>query len=373
MKIIIIVLIAVFSCTCTSSSNFDVTYLDLTLSESVVIKSPGYPKNYKTGSYKKWHVNSYGITENISIQINMDINEYSSSSCLDYLQIQEINPSTGNSTIFNECGEKEINITSKEHRLWIKFVSNNDNFTSKGFELILKGVSSINEENEQLNLYLSQELIIPSQNVRYETGKIYKWLVVAPSNAEVIFIKIKMDISKPNYGQCEDFLQIMEVNPLSKNFKVFSQCGKMEENRTAKGNRLLIKLVLNNVKLPSTEIELKLKVIKVRATTSISLTSTTIDLISLETSQLGSSSTTTKPTVVLTTPETSTERPTTFISLTPVKRKTTTDPSLLTPSTTKPTTLLSTTETSAGKSHVTTMDATTDAISISLDISTGLI
>lgn len=51
----------------------------------------------------------------------------------------------------------------------------------------------------------------------------------------------------------------MEVNPLSKNFKVFSQCGKMEENRTAKGNRLLIKLVLNNVKLPSTEIELKLK------------------------------------------------------------------------------------------------------------------
>lgn len=42
------------------------------------------------------------------------------------------------------------------------------------------------------------------------------------------------------------------------------------------------------------------------------------------------------------------ERPTTFISLTPVKRKTTTDPSLLTPSTTKPTTLLSTTETSAG-------------------------
>lgn len=75
----------------TSSSNFDVTYLDLTLSESVVIKSPGYPENYKTGSYKKWHVNSYGITENISIQINMDIYGYSGSSCLDYLQVSVSN------------------------------------------------------------------------------------------------------------------------------------------------------------------------------------------------------------------------------------------------------------------------------------------
>lgn len=51
----------------------------------------------------------------------------------------------------------------------------------------------------------------------------------------------------------------MEVNPSSKDFNVFSQCGKMEKNRTAKGNRLLIKLVLNNAILPSTEIELKLK------------------------------------------------------------------------------------------------------------------
>lgn len=56
------------------------------------------------------------------------------------LQIQEINYFTGNATIFKKsCGEKEFHLTSKEPRLWIEFFSKDDNFTSKGFELILEG------------------------------------------------------------------------------------------------------------------------------------------------------------------------------------------------------------------------------------------
>lgn len=43
------------------------------------------------------------------------------------------------STVFNECGKTEKNVTSNAYRLLITFVSNNDPFTAKGFELKLKG------------------------------------------------------------------------------------------------------------------------------------------------------------------------------------------------------------------------------------------
>lgn len=58
--------------------------------------------------------------------------------CLSHEQIQEKH-SSGFSTVFNECGKTEKNVTSSEYRLLITFVSNNDTFTAKGFELKLKG------------------------------------------------------------------------------------------------------------------------------------------------------------------------------------------------------------------------------------------
>lgn len=50
-----------------------------------------------------------------------------------------MNASAAKSTIFNECGRNVTGITSKEHRLLIIFVSNNDSFTSKGFKVVLQG------------------------------------------------------------------------------------------------------------------------------------------------------------------------------------------------------------------------------------------
>lgn len=54
-------------------------------------------------------------------------------------QIEEADSLTGNFLVFKQCGMLEINRTTRGHRLLIKLVSNNDHWTSKGFELKLKG------------------------------------------------------------------------------------------------------------------------------------------------------------------------------------------------------------------------------------------
>lgn len=71
-----------------SSSTFIAEYIYPPLFEEVVIKSPGFPNaNYTKSSTYKWHVNSFGITEKISIMIKMDIHRCSSGQCSDYLQV----------------------------------------------------------------------------------------------------------------------------------------------------------------------------------------------------------------------------------------------------------------------------------------------
>lgn len=53
--------------------------------------------------------------------------------------------------------------------------------------------------------------------------------------------------------------QIEEANSFTENFQVFKQCGILETGRTARGHRLLIKLVSNDDVLTSKGFELKLK------------------------------------------------------------------------------------------------------------------
>lgn len=70
------------------SLDFKAEYIQLSLSKSLVIKSPGYPNiSYAKGITYRWHVNSFGITEKISIKIKMDLFEGPGSQCGDYLQV----------------------------------------------------------------------------------------------------------------------------------------------------------------------------------------------------------------------------------------------------------------------------------------------
>ncbi|XP_052682843.1 uncharacterized protein LOC128163316 [Crassostrea angulata] len=106
--------------------------------KEVIIQSPGYPnKNYSRDTTYKWLVTAPYTTEEILIKIKIDIQKYHVI-CEDYLQIEEANSLTGNFQVFKQCGMLEINRTTQGHRLLIKLVSNNDHFTSKGFELKLK-------------------------------------------------------------------------------------------------------------------------------------------------------------------------------------------------------------------------------------------
>lgn len=57
-----------------------------------------------------------------------------------FKQIEEANFLTGNFQVFKQCGMFEKKRTTRGHRLLIKLVSNNDNLTSKGFQLKLKGI-----------------------------------------------------------------------------------------------------------------------------------------------------------------------------------------------------------------------------------------
>lgn len=69
-----------------------------------------------------------------------------------FKQIEEANSLTGNFKVLKQCGTSEFNRTTRGHRLLIKLVSNNDHFTSKGFELKLKGKKNhIHINKEQIS------------------------------------------------------------------------------------------------------------------------------------------------------------------------------------------------------------------------------
>lgn len=60
----------------------------MSLSKDEVIESPGYPhKNYSSDTNYTWYVNASDDTEEISIEITMDIHETSGFPCEDYLQV----------------------------------------------------------------------------------------------------------------------------------------------------------------------------------------------------------------------------------------------------------------------------------------------
>lgn len=54
------------------------------------------------------------------------------------------NQSSGNFTVFNQCGKLTANRTAQGNHLLIKFVSNSDVLTSKGFQIHLRGNNYIN-------------------------------------------------------------------------------------------------------------------------------------------------------------------------------------------------------------------------------------
>lgn len=56
-----------------------------------------------------------------------------------FLQIQELNPFSGNFQVFKQCGKIEAVRITKGNRLLIKLVSNDNFLTSKGIELTLRG------------------------------------------------------------------------------------------------------------------------------------------------------------------------------------------------------------------------------------------
>ncbi|XP_052676237.1 uncharacterized protein LOC128157677 [Crassostrea angulata] len=113
--------------------------VELLPSTVLKIKSPGYPDvNYKNNRVLIWNVTAPASTEEISIDIEIDIVKPPNGLCEDYLQIQEINPSSGKFTVFNQCGKLTANRITKGNHLLIKFVSNFDLLTSKGFQIQLR-------------------------------------------------------------------------------------------------------------------------------------------------------------------------------------------------------------------------------------------
>lgn len=74
--------------------------VNLSLSQEVVIRSPGFPDvNYQRGITYKWLVTAPNNTDEISIQIKMDIHEPPNLQCEDYLQV---------------CDSKKINYSIKK-------------------------------------------------------------------------------------------------------------------------------------------------------------------------------------------------------------------------------------------------------------------
>lgn len=60
----------------------------MSLSKEEVIKSPGYPhKNYSTNTNYTWYVMASDDTEEISMEITIDIHETLGFYCEDYLQV----------------------------------------------------------------------------------------------------------------------------------------------------------------------------------------------------------------------------------------------------------------------------------------------
>lgn len=60
----------------------------MSLDKVVVIKSPGYPhKNYERNTIYTWYVIASGDTEEISMEITIDIHRDPSFPCEDYLQV----------------------------------------------------------------------------------------------------------------------------------------------------------------------------------------------------------------------------------------------------------------------------------------------
>lgn len=121
-----------------SVSNHSKT-ITLSSSKEEVIKSPGYPhKNYPRNTNYTWYVIASDDTEEISINITMDIHEVLGFGCDDYLKIQDINSSGRKFDLFKKCGQLKVNRIAKGNRLLITLISNDDQFASKGFELTLK-------------------------------------------------------------------------------------------------------------------------------------------------------------------------------------------------------------------------------------------
>lgn len=60
----------------------------MSLSKEKVIKSPEYPhKNYAKNTNYTWYVMASGDTEEISIEITIDIHKTPRIPCVDYLQV----------------------------------------------------------------------------------------------------------------------------------------------------------------------------------------------------------------------------------------------------------------------------------------------
>ncbi|XP_065940938.1 mucin-22-like [Magallana gigas] len=114
-------------------------HVELSPSHVLNIESPGYPDvNYKNNTVLIWNVTAPATTEEIFIVVHMDIIKRFHGKCEDYLQIQEINPSGGNFSLFKQCGKLTTNRTTRGNQLLIKFVSNFDVLTSKGFQMQLR-------------------------------------------------------------------------------------------------------------------------------------------------------------------------------------------------------------------------------------------
>lgn len=63
-------------------------YKNVTMSLSKKVESPGYPhKNYSTNTNYTWYVIASDNTEEISIEITMDIHQATGFRCYDYLQV----------------------------------------------------------------------------------------------------------------------------------------------------------------------------------------------------------------------------------------------------------------------------------------------
>lgn len=97
-----------------------------------------------------------------------------------FLQIQELNPFSGNFQVFKQCGKIEAVRITKGNRLLIKLVSNDNFLTSKGIELTLRGKYNLlilwlyqQNKNNKLNYDEIKFCSIFSCKISYVKDSIY--------------------------------------------------------------------------------------------------------------------------------------------------------------------------------------------------------